>query len=238
MFESCVQIRQQFSEFVDGESSAATRQSIRYHLSHCGACRLELERYKLLMGDVGLLPRRRLSALAELRFNVAMSRVRYSNALGSLKVRLQNAVRPLVLPATGGVLAGLMCLVLTLDWLIVPPAQANASTVTPARLESLAPLDFNTGREGLVLVTHVNADGRVVDYTIVSGKPSPELKSELDRLMYFSVFQPATMLGEPTDAQVVLSLRRITVRAGIPRERGGEDKQPQAPLDPERKASA
>ncbi|HUI40527.1 MAG TPA: zf-HC2 domain-containing protein [Terriglobia bacterium] len=239
MFESCLEIRRQFSDFVDAECSSATRQSVRYHLNHCGACRLELERYRLLFGDLRSLPRRRLSALAELRFNVALSRARYSNVLGSLKVRLQNAVRPLVLPATGAVLAGLICLGLTLDWLIVPPARADASTVTPARLESLAPLDLDTGREGLVLVTHVNAGGQVVDYKVVSGVPSPELKSELDRLMYFSVFRPATMLGEPTDAQVVLSLRRITVRGGSVHERD-ESTKPllPPPADPQGKARA
>lgn len=238
MFESCLEIRRVFSEYVDAACPQAARQSVRYHLGHCGACRLEFDRYRLLLGDVHSLPRRRLSALAELRFNVAISRLRYSNALESLKVRLQNALRPLVLPATGAVLAGLICLGLTLDWLIVPPARADASTVTPARLESLAPLDFTTGREDLVLVTHVNADGQVVDYRVVSGNPSPEVKSELDRLMYFSVFRPATLLGEPTDAQVVILLRRITVRGGSAHEHGESAKPLPAPSDPQGKARA
>jgi hypothetical protein len=34
----------------------------------------------------------------------------------------------------------------------------------------------------------------------------------LDRMIYFSVYKPATMFGKPTDGEVVLSLRRITVR--------------------------
>jgi hypothetical protein len=83
---------------------------------------------------------------------------------------------------------------------------------TPASIQALAPLDFNTGTDGVVLVTHVNADGQVVDYRVLSGETSPELKPQLDRLMYFSIFRPATRLGEPTDGQVVLNLRRITVR--------------------------
>jgi hypothetical protein len=49
-------------------------------------------------------------------------------------------------------------------------------------------------------------------YRVLSGPSSPELIDRLDRIIYFSTFQPATMFGRPTDGQMVLSLRRITVR--------------------------
>jgi hypothetical protein len=84
--------------------------------------------------------------------------------------------------------------------------------VTPARVQALAPMDFNTGDNSLVLVTQINAEGRVKGYRVLSGQGSPELMRRLDRMIYFSVFQPATMFGKPTDGEVVLSLRRITVR--------------------------
>ncbi len=73
-------------------------------------------------------------------------------------------------------------------------------------------MDFNTGDNGLVLVTQINAEGRVKGYQVLSGQSSPELMQRLDRMIYFSIFRPATMFGKPTDGQVVLSLRRITVR--------------------------
>ncbi len=83
---------------------------------------------------------------------------------------------------------------------------------TPARVQELAPMDFNTDDNGLVLVTQINAEGRVKGYRVLSGQRSPELMQRLDRMIYFSIFRPATMFGRPTDGQVVLSLRRITVR--------------------------
>jgi hypothetical protein len=79
-------------------------------------------------------------------------------------------------------------------------------------VQALAPMDFNTGDNSLVLVTQINAEGRVKGYRVLSGQGSPELMQRLDRMIYFSVFQPATMFGKPTDGEVVLSLRRITVR--------------------------
>jgi hypothetical protein len=83
---------------------------------------------------------------------------------------------------------------------------------TPPRVQELAPIDFNTGDQPVVVLTSVNAGGRAMGYKVLSGQHSPELMQRLDQLIYFSLFQPATMFGKPTDGQVVLSLRRITVR--------------------------
>ncbi|HXJ93499.1 MAG TPA: hypothetical protein VMT20_11525 [Terriglobia bacterium] len=215
MFESCLEIRRQFSEYVDLETCGrATRLSVRYHLQNCASCRRELELRQLVDSDLRSLPRPRMSAFADLRLNVALSRARHAHILASLTLKFENAFRPLLLPASGAVLAGLLCLGLTLHCLIVPPAaRPEESLATPARIESLIPVEINTGDSGLWMVTHVNSEGRVVDYQVVSGNNSPAVKSQLDRLMYFSVFHPATRSGRPTDAQVVLAIRRITVRA-------------------------
>ena len=213
MFESCLEIRSSFSEYIDGECSPDTRRSLRYHLQHCAACRRELERYELIQSDLHALPRPRPSAFAQLRLAVALSRARHVETLANLAVRLENALQPLLLPASGAVLAALLCLGLTFDWLIPPrTSKPDVPLATPPRLESMAPLDFKAGDLQVVVVTHVDAGGRVVDYQVVSGEQSPELKPALDRLMYFSVFQPATLLGKPTSGQAVLSLSRITVR--------------------------
>ena len=236
MFESCLEIRRQFSEYVDDACSNETRHSIRYHLRQCGGCERELERYQLLCCDLRSLPAPRPSASAEVRLNVAFSRARHSNVFSNLGVRLENALRPLLWPASGAVLAGILCLGLTLNWLIVPTAAAPViSAATRAKVEALEPVDFDTGADGLCLVTHVNADGRVVDYSVLGGTGSPQLKSQLDRVMYFSVFRPATRLGRPTDGQLVLSLRRITVRGLGPPSREENNKSAAPPSEsPER----
>ena len=55
------------------------------------------------------------------------------------------------------------------------------------------------------------------------------LKPELDRLMYFSVFRPATLLGKPTEGDAVLSLSRITVRGSEARPAEAVKAPPQSP---------
>jgi hypothetical protein len=83
--------------------------------------------------------------------------------------------------------------------------------VTPPRVRALPPFDFSSGDAPLVVV-RVDAWGRAMGYRVLSGESSPELIRQLDRVIYFSNFQPATWFGRPTDGQVVLSLRKITVR--------------------------
>jgi len=120
-----------------------------------------------------------------------------------------------LLPTSGGVLAAAVCFVLLLGSNFLPPVHrpdVPLSVVTPPRLVELPPINFNTGDDQLVVMTRINATGQVTGYEIVSGHISPELRNDLDRLIYFSVFEPATTFGTPTNGKVLLSVSRITVR--------------------------
>ena len=216
MFEFCQEIRGHFSDYLDGVCSRDTLRSLRYHLSYCSACKEELQRWQAMQADLRALPRRRAPQKYALKLRVSLSQELHRNLLGRLRVHLENALRPVLLPASAGVvLTAIICFGLIMEWRVTPAANipdVPIQLVTPPRVQTLAPLDFNTGDQGVVLVTHIDAEGRVMDYKILSGQHSPELTYRLDRLMYFSQFHPATMFGRPTGGQVVLSLRRITVR--------------------------
>ena len=101
---------------------------------------------------------------------------------------------------------------------VVPVAKSPDVPVqltTPPRVRMLAPINFSTkyDDQSVVLETHIDAGGRVVRYRVLSGQHSLTLMRDLDEMMYFySVFDPATTFGQPRDGQLVLSLRRITVR--------------------------
>jgi len=139
----------------------------------------------------------------------------HRNLLSRLLVRLENALQPLLLPASSGVLVAIIAFGLIMGSNVVPVTptpDVPVSLATPPRVRMLAPIDFNTGDQPLVLITHIDAGGRVTNYRILSGEQTPEMMERLDRIMYFSLFQPATMFGRPTDGRIILSLRRITVR--------------------------
>jgi hypothetical protein len=215
MFETCVEIRRYFSDYLDGRCEPETVRSIRYHLSYCGVCRAEWECCQSVRRDLRSLPRRPVPPDLALRLRVKLSQQLHRNLFSRLLVHLENAVRPRLLPGTTGVLTAIICFGLIMGWQTVPVTNAPdvpLSLLTPPRLLVLAPFSFNADDQPIVVVTHIDAGGRVRDYQVLSGPDSPEVMQRLDRVIYFSVFEPATMFGKPTNGRLVLSLRRITVR--------------------------
>lgn len=215
MFESCVEIRSHYSDYLDGLCDRQVVRAIRFHLEYCGACREDLERARLIQADLRTLPRRRVAPDVALRLRVRMSQELHRNILGRLLVRLENSLQPLLLPAAGGVLTAVICFGLILGSQVVPVTDTPdvlLQLVTPPRLRELGPINFPVDDHTVVVLTQVDATGRVRGYRVISGQESPELIPHLDRMIYFSLFYPATSFGKPTDGEVVLSLRRITVR--------------------------
>jgi hypothetical protein len=215
MFECCVEIRGSFSQYLDGECDRETRRSVQFHLNHCVSCREELLRWQAMQAEVRSLPHRNVPPQLALRLRVRLSQMLHNNLLGRLIVRFENALQPLLLPASAGILTAVICFGMIMG--SGAPVESNApdvpmQLVTPPRVQALWPLDFNTGDQPLVVVTHIDASGRVTDYQVLSGQRSPELTDRLNRMMCYSLFRPATMFGKPTHGRMVLSLRRITVR--------------------------
>ena len=215
MFEGCVEIRSHFSDYVDDLCTREALKSIRFHLVYCAACREELAQWQSLQAELRGLARRRVPTDLALRLRVRLSQHLHRHYLAGLWVRLENLLQPLLIPATGGVLTAVICFCLIMGSGVAPVTNipdVPFQSVTPPRIRALAPMDFNTGDNPVVLVTQIDAEGRVKGYRLLSGQNSPELMQRLDRMIYFSLFQPATISGKPTDGEVVLSLRRITVR--------------------------
>ena len=152
-----------------------------------------------------------------LKLRVRLSHLLHDDWVSRWKIRFENSLKPLLIPASGGVVMAIICfgLILGSSSMPLPPVgrpDVPLALVTPPRLRELPPINFNTDDDQLVVMTRVNALGHVVGYEVVSGSISPELRYHLDRLIYFSVFEPATTFGTPTDGKVLLALSRITVR--------------------------
>ncbi len=215
IFESCAEIRSYFSDYVDGVCDAKVVRSIRYHLSGCKPCKAELERYRSLQADLRSLGRRQVPGDVALRLRVQVSRHLHRNVAQRLRVRLENLFRPVLFPSLGGLTTALVFMMLVLG--VGMPRRSNVPDVTlaietPPTILELAPMNFDVGNNPLVVVTYVNARGEVTSYKVLSGPRSPKLMESLDRMMYFSLFHPATSFGVPTSGRLVLSLRQITVR--------------------------
>jgi len=60
MFETCVEIRNQFSDYLDDRCGHEERRSIRYHLDYCASCREDLEQMQAVQVELRGLPHRQV----------------------------------------------------------------------------------------------------------------------------------------------------------------------------------
>ncbi|MGH9395503.1 MAG: anti-sigma factor family protein [Terriglobia bacterium] len=215
MFENCAEIRDHYSDYVDGVCAPEAMRSVRFHMRYCAACQQELDRAQDLRSVLRSLPRRPVPQPVDLNLRVCMSQELHRNFFGRLRVRLDNQLHSLLLPATGGLVAAIFCFCLIMGSEVAPVSNlpdVPVSFVTPARVVMLAPLDFTPGDRPVVVVTYIGMDGQVMSYKVISGQHSPELMRDLDRLIYFSRYTPAMTFGRPTDGRVVLSFSQVTIR--------------------------
>lgn len=238
---TCNSVRPKLAGYLDdavrSTASAAERAQIGEHLNSCTACRAELERFRQLSVLLSRVPKAVPPANLAVRIKVAAAQVQPSpqlpNRLRRIRDRaeilLDNVFRPLTVPATGGVFSAVVVFVLVLQ-LMAPGVTVRAvsndvplSILRPAELISLSeypqawPSEQHEGEislpEGLQVYVTVDARGQMMDYEIVSGPTSPELRRQLDQVLLFSRFRPMMSFGRPTaGGHVILTFNAIRVR--------------------------
>ena len=147
----------------------------------------------------------------------------FASWLDRTRLTLQDMLRPLMLPATGGLFSAV---VLFSMW-VVPtyPLRAKIAVDIPTNLTTSASQDVVVcsycfveavkGSVGVGLTDSVLVDidvddqGRMVDYQVVSGKAvlsDPTKRRRLENLLWFTKFAPATTFGMPMAGKARLLL--------------------------------
>jgi hypothetical protein len=156
-----------------------------------------------------------------LRLRVAMSQ-ELANTQRSrwemMRVRWENAFNAVMVPATAGVVTTLIIFGLLISFLV--PAQLTASNDVPTMLYTPPELQFTpfelgmgNATDSLVVEAYVGADGRVLDYRILSGgEDADRILPELKNMLIFTTFHPATVFGRPTAGRAVLTFSKIQVK--------------------------
>ena len=73
------------------------------------------------------------------------------------------------------------------------------------------PIEF--GREAPVLIeARIDDQGRVYDYTILSGPTDKSVERQVQANLLSSVFQPATIFGLPVAGHVVMTFSGVSVK--------------------------
>ena len=223
----CGSVKTRLSAYLDGAVPAEDRHLLKRHLIACPTCMLESERYTGMRQTLRSLPPRVPPADLTTRLRVAASKVRMESLASPwqrwrdrVELSLRNLMRPLALPAVGG-----LCSAVFLFAIFVPmfksafalSASGDVPTmlVTAPTLKDFAPVAFDNDSEAVVDL-QLDDQGQIVNFTIVSapGGQTEALRRNIENSLLFTEFWPATTFGHGVAGTIRISFRnsRIDVR--------------------------
>jgi anti-sigma factor RsiW len=239
----CTTVRSKLAGYLDdaisGSAPTEQRAQIREHLEACGLCREELERYRKLAVLMSRVPRSVPPADLAVRIRVAAAQAVPEQDFGShwqkmrdrAEILLDNVIRPLSVPATGGLFSAVLIFVLVLQLMapgitvqaVANDVPLNTNILRPAEVIALSDYPSSWAPEqhdvelsqphGLLVYVTVDQNGKMMGYEIISGPNSKDLRHQLDQVLIFSRFRPMMSFGRPTaGGHVILSLSVLRVQ--------------------------
>ena len=222
---SCVQVREMFSEYLDGAISGREMQALSIHMEACADCRSEFQAWRGIQQMLGSVGQVKAPDDLGLRLRLAISHEsarRRGHWWDVVTTRWENMLRPALVQASAG-LAGAVVLIGSLAMLIgvvaVPqPVLANdeplGALTSPHYMYSTAHLGPVTTPEDTTIVirANVNAEGRVFDYKVISGPIDTYTDTQVRNQLLLQVYEPARVFGEPVDGQVLITFSGVSVR--------------------------
>jgi anti-sigma factor RsiW len=237
----CATVQSNLAGYLDdalaSTASPMQRVQIRKHLEACADCREELQRYRKLSQLLASVPRTVPPADLAVRIKVAAAQMkpamtwkqRFASMRDRLEILSENVFRPLTVPATGGFFSAILVFVVMLHTM-VPGISVQAiqndvplNLMQPAELITLsdnpgswAPEQHETELSlphGLVVDVTVDQHGQMLDYQILAGPDSQDMRRQLDQMLLFSRFRPMMSFGRPAaGGHVILSFSAVHVR--------------------------
>jgi hypothetical protein len=218
---SCREFQPDLSAYFDRALDWKRHAEVREHLNACAECANQVEQWgsvrQLLRDEARVAPPRdlamriRLQAVRESKPAISQWR----EALGRIAVRLENFLGPIAIPAASGVVVTVL---IFSAFIYNFPAHLNTAgdvplaIQTPARLRMVPAINFTTSEDGLMIMTQVDPQGRVIDFRVLNGTGDPKEVSAVRQLMVFTQFDPATRFGVPTTSHAIINLQGIRLQ--------------------------
>lgn len=226
----CGSVRKRISAYLDDAMPAAERSLLKRHLNACRDCAIDLAGYSQLRERLRSLPKAAPPADLTTRLLVVASKVRLESFGGAtrwsrwwdrMELSLRNLMRPLALPAVGG-----LCSAVVLFSIFVPMFKSAFSLssvgdiptmlTTQSALKYVGPVAFSDNNGDAVVDLHLDDQGQIVDFSIVGapGQQSEALRRSIENSLLFIGFSPATTFGRGVASTIRISFRssRIDVR--------------------------
>ena len=237
----CATVRSNLAGYLDdglgSNASQAERVPIRQHLDSCASCREQLQQYRKLSLLLSRAPRVVPPADLAVRIKVAAAQKqstqgwkrRWLAARDRMEILMDNVFRPVMAPATGGFFSAILVFVVVLH-MMVPGISVKAvandvplNLMQPAELLALSDNPGNWAPEqhdtelslphGLLVDVTVDQHGQMLDYQILAGPDSRDMRHQLNQMLLFSRFRPMMSFGKPAaGGHVILSFSAVRVR--------------------------
>lgn len=218
----CTEAGPLFSAYMDHAMNGKQMREMNTHLGSCKQCRTEFAIFSNTQSLVAGLGRKQPPADLALKLRVRISQELARSRrrpFEGLAVRLQNAFNAFMVPATAGMVTAIIVFGLLIGVLYpVPMASANdvpTTLYTPPEL-AFSPFGMQMSAlnaDTLVVEAYIDQNGRVQDYRILSAPENmKEVVPELNQMLIFTQFRPATAFGKPTTGRAVLSFAKVNVK--------------------------
>ncbi|MBV9407171.1 MAG: zf-HC2 domain-containing protein [Acidobacteriaceae bacterium] len=220
----CWSARRRKTDYVDGRLRANERARVEAHLNECPSCALCFEQERSVRLALGELPHPaapehlstllRVQASQERQALLANGCSRLVRVWNQWRFRIDAIMRPLTIPATGGVLSSVM-LFGGLAFAISTTTQIATYEVPVVYADrvntNLVPLEL---RSAVMLTLSLDRNGRITDYSVRDGAAS--FTGDPARLQPNSISMPAfpsvLALAQPVNSDISILFRPIVFR--------------------------
>ena len=218
----CTETRKLLSSRLDGALESRQRQELDEHLTACGACQRQhslLRQSQRMVSGLGHIP---APADLTLKLRVVLSREMAEarrRPLDTLRNRWQSAARAFMVPATAAFVSAVIIFGFVIGFFAMPQTLQANDVPTPlytAPELKFSPFEIGMGKisaESVVVEVRIDPTGRITGYDVISAPKDPsEYRPELENLLIFTVFRPATAFGQPTGSKAILSFSAVNVK--------------------------
>jgi hypothetical protein len=222
---SCQSVRSTLWDYAAGTLDQSDSVMVAEHLRECRECDLHRAEVRSLRTGLKHLPEMSVSPLLRTRLRVIASRERSRQALrrnlaarvadlrSRAKLVFDNLLRPIAVPAAGGILASFLCFGVIVDTLHYYPEWQNDIPIglyTQVAIDDASPFSVN-GKDVMVQLT-IDKNGVVSDFEVPQGADSPDQLREIGNLVLYSSFTPATHDGQPVTGKILVNIHHINIR--------------------------
>jgi hypothetical protein len=214
---TCSKVRTSLSAMIDSRLCEPERADAVQHLIDCADCRRQERELRFVAQALREATPQRPPVDLTYRLRVLASHERARMLAGAdwwstIRFRLNQILRPLAVPAAGGIFASLLFFAI-----LVPNFTVHANTTndvpvglyTQVSIVNLSPFAFS-GHDVMVELT-IDENGAVSDYALPGGQLSKDEMRAVGNILLFTSFKAATAFGQPKASKMLLNISHTTI---------------------------